>query len=245
MKKVIYAILILSIALFAGCVGCDSGTDPDPEPTTIPTATSTPQDVSFQEGVSSYAGTTDAGMHSVNTTYNYGGLDTFNAGWSLGTSSVQRGLIKFDLSSLAAGTVINSAEIVLVFNNVLGDTNLSINKVTKAWDEGISVGVAATDGCTWVNADAGVSDAWTTVGGDYGAQMGTFLITGASYGIGSTITITLNTAQVQSWIDTSSSNHGMIIKATTESGLTHFNVFYTSEAVEANRPKLNLSITGP
>lgn len=133
----------------------------------------------------------------------------------------RRALIAFDLSSVPAGTVIQSAKVKLALNksgpSASGST-LSLHRLSQTWGEGTSVNAAGLG----VGAEATLNDAtwarrfyntlsWTTPGGTYNA---TASATAATPAAGSIVTWG-PTAQlksdVQGWLTTPASNAGWIL----------------------------------
>ena len=76
-------------------------------------------------------------------------------------------LIKFDLSSIPAGSTINSATMSL-YQHAQRDTStpqLGIYDASQAWTEGSGTGTVTADGATWQSYD-GVGN-WSAAGGDF------------------------------------------------------------------------------
>jgi hypothetical protein len=98
-------------------------------------------------------------------TKNYGGDTALKM-----QASLERPLIKFDLSAIPAGSAIQTAVLSLYASNAgsagAGDT-VGAMRITRAWTEGTQAGGGTADGATWANADP--STPWTVAGGDYDA----------------------------------------------------------------------------
>lgn len=159
--------------------------------------------VSFQDGVNAYSGTTDTKIKADATSSNFGtstyleldGLPDYAA------------LIKWNLSSIPPGKTVKSVQI----NLYIGDTSYDIYEVysmKRNWTE---------TGATWSQFAAGSPWEVPGAGGanDRGATvLGTFVgAVSPVAAIGERI-IQLNAAgiaQVQSWIDSPSTNYGFII----------------------------------
>lgn len=82
-----------------------------------------------------------------------------------GNNNIQRSLIQFDLSSIPAGSVVNSATLTLNadtrFRGNAAGQPVEVYRVTRPWDEA---------GATWIHAAA--NDPWATQGGDYAGTAG-------------------------------------------------------------------------
>ena len=98
----------------------------------------------------------DTDMSSASPNNNYGANPNISVNFGQGVA-----LVQFDLSSIPAGSVIQSAQMSL-YHTVGGNDTVSAYRVTKPWNEGTG---AAGSGATW-NKYNGVT-AWTAAGGDY------------------------------------------------------------------------------
>lgn len=137
-----------------------------------------------------------------------------------GTNSIRRALIAFDPSGAAipSGAVIVSAELTLQMNmSNAGAEDVSIHRVLANWGEGGSVAGAGQG----VGAPAQPNDAtwfhtffdgsfWSLPGGDFSASPSATESVGGngSYTWGSTAQMV---ADVQSWVDNSSTNFGWML----------------------------------
>ena len=133
---------------------------------------------------------------------------------------VRRGLMAFDLSAIPAGATVSQVSLDLAISLSApgsNSTDMSLHKLMADWGEGTSRGLGAggaggpaTNGdATWLHRSF-ASSTWSTPGGDFeAAASGT-----ASVGTTGT-TATWSTAgmvaDVQSWVDTPSSNFGWIL----------------------------------
>jgi len=131
-----------------------------------------------------------------------------------------RGLIKWNLSQIPAGSVLQSASITLHIVNHSGGQLYTLHKATKDWNE---------DSATW-----------NSLGGDFDS---------ASSGIMSSNTLGTNSALLnaqgisvlQGWLDNPDSNFGFMITA--ESGSTNGFEFKSSNS--SIKPKLEITFTPP
>ena len=137
------------------------------------------------------------------------------------TNNLRRALVRFDLSPLAAGTIVTDARLDLtVTRDPMGATprhNFSIHRVDQAWGERGSLvlgaggmGVPAMNGdATWLHT-AFSTATWTTPGGDFQATPTATTSVGDSGTVASWTSPTL-IADVQSWINDGTNNFGWIL----------------------------------
>lgn len=189
---------------------------------------------SFQEGVSpdpTYDGTSDTYLSQNAPTSNFGLSGTLLADGDdpSGSTNDLASLIQWDLSSIPSGSTVDSAEIdIEVFNVSSGAYD--IYEITRDWFE---------TGATWNAYSPG--NAWETPGaagaGDRGSSiLGT--VTAGSLGSYKVILNTAGIAAVQGWVDTPSSNHGIIIaNPSTGDGLDFRSSDY---GTATQRPRLTL-----
>lgn len=152
-----------------------------------------------------------------------------------GVGTLQRGLIAFDISGIAAGSIINSVTLTMHVNaqGYLGvPETISLGTITADWNEA-SVGgggptsgggsgfAPAADDATWTSS--GLAD-WSAAGGDYNAPSATALVTGTGFfsfaGAG-----LVN--DVQNWLD-NGGNYGWMLTGN-ESDLGSAKRFSSSE----------------
>jgi hypothetical protein len=189
---------------------------------------------SFQDGVaptSSYAGTRDTKIRSGSPTTNYGSSTVLEADGSPDDGV----LIKWDLSAIPAGSVVSSASITLTVTNATSHT-YEIYSLKRNWVESQATWRSYASGLAWQVAGAqGSNDRGTTVLGSVTASA-----TGAK-------TVSLNAsgvAAVQSWVNTPSSNYGIVIQD--YAGASDGVDFYSSEdGTAARRPRLTVTYTPP
>ena len=193
-----------------------------------------PVTVEFQDGVlptSSYAGTTDASIKQANAATNFGVATLLQADGDDGGGVDKSGLLRWSLSGIPAGSIVQSASITL--RTLDGTTHTyNVHQLLRSWTE---------SQVTWQNAATG--SPWATAGAmgatDRGPVVGT--VTG---GVGNR-TITLNSAgvaMVQSWVDGGTNAGVVIAHATNTNGID----FASSEdATLAYRPKLTITYVPP
>jgi len=200
----------------------------------IQQALGSPVTISFQDGVaptSSYAGTTDASIKQATPTTNYGSTTTLEPDGDAGSGTDKSGLVRWQLSGIPAGSIVQSASITFQITDPTTET-FNVYKLLRPWTE---------SQVTWQNAATGTP--WATAGAmgatDRGAIVGT--VTGSN----GTKTITLNSAglsMVQSWMD-GGTNAGVVIAHATNANAIYF---ATSEhATPSFRPRLNITYAPP
>ena len=160
-------------------------------------------------------------------TTNYGSVTTFEAGRK--SNRTRRAVMKFDLSSIPAGAILESATLTLTKTG--GDANtltFSTHEVTQAWVEANT---------TWNNRQTGT--AWApSVGGTFKATAVSTTTIPATNGAYNWNLLSL----VQAWFNGTSVNNGVLIKQANESAVDKKHVFGSSEnGTAANRPKLTIT----
>ena len=165
----------------------------------------------------------------------------------------RRALLQFDLSTVPPGSVVNSASLSLFVNQTIsGAQSMGLHRVTTGWGEGTSDapgqeggGTAATAGdATWSSA-LHPSTPWTSAGGDFEAAPSALALVDAE---GSTPTWSSAqlAADVQAWIDGSTSNFGWILVHQDEAPLGTAKRFASRESSFApNRPLLTIDYSPP
>jgi hypothetical protein len=177
----------------------------------------------------------------------------------------RRGLIGFDIASaVPAGSTINSVSMTLYVSKSSQSTAMNVNlyRVLKNWGEGTSDainnpipgggsggggGAAATNGdATWTdavyNAEPGSAIAWTKPGGDFsGTSSGVTTITFSK--VTYTWTSATMAADVQSWLNSPSTNYGWLLQGN-ETALSTARRFESRESTTPGlQPALVISFT--
>ncbi len=190
---------------------------------------STLGDTVLQVGLNGYTGCMDSYIDQ--TSSNWGANPRMTlCGW--GDGNYQRGILKFDLSSLA-GLNITSATLSLYSFNPPQTTGSSgfygLYPLTKAWTD---------SAVSWTTAASGVT--WTTPGGDFAATPDATSPKRPKASVPTWYAWDVKT-RVQSWIAGSSTNYGWVVKCTDES-LGNQDQMYQSETGDTvHRPKLVIS----
>lgn len=165
----------------------------------------------------------------------------------------RRALLEFDIASMVpAGSAITAVTLRLnMSRTVAGSQMCSLFRVMKEWGEGTSdapgeegSGDAATPGdATWVHA-AFDADFWATPGGDFAAAPSA-AIPVAGNGPYSWDSTAAMAADVQSWLDDPSTNHGWIILGNELDERTAKRWDSRENPVAANRPALTVRFIPP
>jgi hypothetical protein len=135
----------------------------------------------------------------------------------LASGTTRRALVRFDLSSIPAGSRVVSASLQLFVVRARDEHDLSLHRILSAWGEGASNGGDAGVGAPAQTGDATWSHRiwpdtlWNQRGGDFVSTVSAVRAVGfgpASYTIASTPALV---ADVQSWLQTPGSNHGWML----------------------------------
>ena len=153
------------------------------------------------------------------------------------SAASERSLLEFDLSTIPATTVIDSAvfQMYLYFWCGKNDTAKAY-KVTNQWLEGDG----ESTGVTWDYRDKSVPQAWNVVGGDYDTT------TVGSFNVKSTGWYSMDlTTLVQEWLDGSSPNYGIILSPPLSVG-NRLNYYHSRENTlfASLRPRLTITYSG-
>ncbi|PKO20369.1 MAG: hypothetical protein CVU38_20485, partial [Chloroflexi bacterium HGW-Chloroflexi-1] len=184
-----------------------------PVPTGTPTLTPTPVPAGlvayqFRQGVAGYGGTTDAQIWRYGPTTNYGNDATAWVYATTCTSDVcvdaYSDVLRFDLASLAPGSVVQSAALALCVTSGGSNSNhlkLDAYRLLRAWAEG-----SVTWNAPWRSPGA------NAVGSDRSGEVAASAIV-TPQDVGQCVTLDVTTL-VQMWIDHPGANWGLILRAT-------------------------------
>lgn len=124
----------------------------------------------------------DTTLAEVAPNNNFGGADSFNAG-TAGNRRDSRALVRFDLTSLPAGAVLTSAQVVFDLSRQpldgLEPSAFELHRALVSWGEGVGVpdpghpgrGAPALPGeATWLTRFAGTGLNWSAPGGAPGVD---------------------------------------------------------------------------
>jgi hypothetical protein len=184
------------------------------------------------------------GEYALGAAYNvYAGRIGDNGG-----ATIRRGLIRFNLGAIPAGSTITSVTLRLYMSQTQsGSQNVGLHRCSLPWTEGTAFAFggagtnAGTGDSTW-NYQVYPSVPWPTPGGVYSASASATKAVAAVgfYTWSSTASLV---ADVQSWVDRPSTNHGWVIKGN-EAASTTVKRFESREAV-ANQPLLVVNYLPP
>jgi len=185
--------------------------------------------VTLQDGLNGYAGTTDDWMTADYPTTNYG----TGTNGHLQYNTQDRQVHQFNLSSIPSNATITSATLSIYVYQVSGGTpNINCYRILKQWDE-MQV--------TYNNRLTGT--AWGTPGllsgTDYAA---TAIATSGNISAAGWANFTV-TSTVQSWVNGSQTNYGVMYKLSSAGHLYTRMSDYTTDTTL--RPKLTITYTVP
>ncbi len=217
-----------------------AGSFPAVDWTGIPTEAGT-----FQDGVGGYSGTQDTFVHGAMPDNNYG--TEMNIGVyerETATTNYARGLIRFDLSSVAPGTLVAGATLTLCQRAAVGAAGVSnslhvIAAPDKDWTE---------TGATWNSSHGGT--AWTggpglVAGDDYDPISVATAETPIAAGAPMTFALSAaGVAAIQHWVNHPADNSGFLLRQPDSSN--SIDLFWSREATEVSlRPALTLTLIAP
>lgn len=145
------------------------------------------------------------------------------------SNAQSRLLLRFDLSGIPAGATIQSAVLELYYQSAKNSLSevLRVHRLTRAWTE---------PGTTWRTYD-GVNN-WTSQGGDFDAAVVASVTLDSTVNVWKAWTVT---ALVQSWMNGTNPNHGMLLETPARSGNNERRFASSENASAALRPKLTLT----
>jgi hypothetical protein len=200
----------------------------------------------------------DTFINSINPSNNNGGSTSIFTGTD-GVGGAMRGLVRFELpASLQGRATVTSVQLRLTIQALGNGTAgtpavLSLQAVTEPWVQGngagsspggFTVGQAcggAVTGATWNQANCTTSTSWTTPGATVSATVsGSANTNGLGVGAAVTWSAAGMNADVQSWLDAPSGNHGWRIASSTEGTPGAAQRFFSSES-GASGPSLSIT----
>jgi hypothetical protein len=229
-KKIVVTVLIALIAaVLISCTGSKGPAGP---------AGSQIGTVQFQDNVfpnSSYSGESDTTIMSAYPANKYyGNVETISGFW--GGNNIERSLLTFDLTNtLPYGAAVKDAYLTICVQTIDGNgTNVEVHALTSSW---------TPSNTTWNSRNT--ATAWLAPGGDFQAAIsgGPIAVTTAP---SSAVyyTFALPPALVQGWINTPSSNYGLMIKATDETYNGNIVIYSGLNGISTNYgPKLTVYYT--
>ncbi|MBC7773720.1 MAG: DNRLRE domain-containing protein, partial [Pyrinomonadaceae bacterium] len=164
---------------------------------------------------------------------------------------LRRGLLRFDLSSIPAGSTITNVSLRLWMSRTRGPaTNVTLHQVLAAWGEGASnasdeegEGAAAQSGdATWSHRLYN-STPWLTQGGEFTATASaTASVGGEAFYTWSSPGMTAN---VEAWLNAPASNFGWLLRGNESSDQTAKRFDTRENTTAANRPTLVVTFDPP
>jgi hypothetical protein len=237
MKKFLVVLFVLSVFLFlSSCTGKQG-----PSGATGPAGPQQPGLYYiriFQQGVYSaaYSGQTQSSLDGSTTAPVYtDSSDPIKLGLN-NPNHLNRALLRFDISELPSSKIkVDKAELTLMTDSTSygGGATVKIYNITDSW-----VPYAAS--WNWRTS----SNAWSNPGGggDYSANTITAGAATINLPASSTVTISLDPATVQGWMENPATNYGMLLKSADEMNTSNYCEIYSSgAAIPANRPMLKVS----
>jgi len=192
---------------------------------------------SYQNGVaptSTYAGTRDTHLSEAAPTTNSGAANPLMIDGDTTGGKDSYVLLRWDVTGIPAGSTVQSARIKLNVTNTSAQT-YEIYRLNRTWTE---------TGATWNQAASGTN--WSVPGAKGTADRGSTVRGTVTAGATGTVTITLNSSGVslvQSWIDTPSSNYGLIFANSANADSLQFASKEVSTA--SQRPRLEVTYAAP
>ncbi len=211
-------VVVLMLLGACGRLGFDgvAATDPDPD-SGISDPDAPPGSVVARFGErpdSDTSGvTTDAQLNRESPTSNSGASGSMSI-----EGSEKRALLRFDVSSLAASSIV-SARLELVFSGQ--SATISIAPLLESWNE---------DTVSWNSRDTG--QAWTDAGASPPGSAGAALTAGSANG---TVSFDIPPTTIASWMATPGSNFGVVLSA---SGGGEPRVSTSEAPIATERPSL-------
>ncbi|MFM8266794.1 MAG: DNRLRE domain-containing protein [Ilumatobacteraceae bacterium] len=162
----------------------------------------------LQDGVSpaGYVGTADTTLSQAAPTTAFGASTTVlvDGDDPAGSGNDLVGLVRFDTSSIPAGTSVVGASIRLNVTDPSAGV-YSAHEVLRTWDEATATWQQASTGVPWASAGAsGAADRGAAIGTLAAPSLGTSYLTLGSAGV----------ATVQAWIDGTRTNNGLLLAGT-------------------------------
>jgi predicted small lipoprotein YifL len=246
-NKLQFLFLVLIAVLFTGLAGCAEKSPSSPA-AEAPPVTVVLQDLTDAPG--GYDQENDTFIDSYHSNTNTGGCNYLRVGaeTAFTPQSRKRALIKFGTNGYipVTATAVVSATLDLYCINYSGSCFVSVYALTKYFQPGnascAGAGGMPEDASWAVHGTDGMAlpEGWTTAGGDYNPVK----IGGPLQGISpaAVMSFSLDTAAVLNWIQTPSSNYGVILIEDSEAVAIDHSINFASnqEAVFANRPKLTV-----
>jgi len=167
-----------------------------------------------------------------------------------GGGTLRRGALRFDLTSIPAGSTITSVSLRLYCSAAGNSTAraIALKRFTASWGEGASIAFggggafAQANDVTWLHRFY-PGTPWSTPGGEFvDTASATRNVTGI--GFYSWTSTPALVADVQGWVNAPATNFGWCVQGN-ESTLQSVKRFDSRESAPANRPQLTVIYTPP
>lgn len=189
--------------------------------------------VSFQQGVSSYTGTTDTYLDSTNPTTSQASSTSLVADFDYSPSfptisRTRQCLLRFDVSTIPSTATVTAAYIDFYINTE--GLGIDLFKMLTTWADtatynSLTAGVSTNNTEAASTASASIGD--TTVGSELDTYVGF-------------IRVNLPVADVQGWVTNSATNFGYLIQAISESSGDGLQLDSADSVTQSRRPKLTV-----
>jgi hypothetical protein len=149
-------------------------------------------------------------------------------------------LLKFDLSSIPANAIVNSATLTMTVqanDSYLVDDTVSVHRVKQNWTE---------DGATWNTYDG--SNSWNTPGGLGASDIDTTALSTLAFtGISADTAedFTLDTTEIQKMVDGTNPNYGFLVKCSSAENFSGWSFYSSDNNISAYRPNLVIDYSLP
>lgn len=179
-------------------------------------------------------------IRSASPTTNFGSGTTFQVGTDA-ISLLNRSLIKWDLSSIPAGSVVISAtlSIYVSFDNSDNTRTMRAYRVKRAWVEGQATWNIYSTGNNW-----GTAGCANTTTDREATDIGNVSVL-SNLAVNAEVQISLTPSKVQEWISGALNNYGMLLKVDTETAQDQYIYYAHEHATAGTKPKLVITYTTP
>jgi hypothetical protein len=179
------------------------------------------------------------------------GIGSYLFAGNTNANNIRRGLIMFDIASvLPSGATITSVTLKMnMSQTATGNQTVNLHRILTDWGEGTSDATgeegrgaqATTNDATWSHAFFNTTQ-WTNPGGDFASTSSASQTIGSNgfYTWGSTSQMV---ADVQNWLDNSSSNFGWILIGNENDTKTAKRFDSRENSNVSNRPVLSVTYT--
>ncbi|MCC6320933.1 MAG: multicopper oxidase family protein [Phycisphaerales bacterium] len=196
----------------------------------------------------------DATIFEDNTSNANGAGVYFHVGNNSG-GNARRGLIRFNVSSIPAGSTITAVSLALRVDdggNSGPSETVALRRLTQDWSEGPTnpgggggSGAAAVAGdVTWTRRIYNTTS-WTNAGGTFSGTTSASLSVSSTAGVKTWATTAQLVADVQGWLNTPSTNFGWLLLGNEATNQTARRFSSRQNATSSERPKLTVTFTPP